>query len=72
MMGDELLPKSSPDKYQRLVLSVTISYLLPFFTSWSFQSSYTVYTNKGRYCNNSEIDTLISKRSSVENKAKLS
>ena len=27
---------------------------------------------KGRFCNNSEIDTLISKRSSVENKAKLS
>ena len=28
--------------------------------------------NKGRSCNNSKIDTLISKRSSVENKAKLS
>ena len=28
--------------------------------------------NKGRFCNNSEIDTLISKRFSVENKAKLS
>ena len=27
--------------------------------------------NKGRFCNNSEIDTLISKRLSVENKAKL-
>ena len=28
--------------------------------------------NKGGFCNNSEIDTLISKRLSVENKAKLS
>ena len=28
--------------------------------------------NKGRFCNNSEIDTLISKRLSVENKVKLS
>ena len=28
--------------------------------------------NKGRFCNNSEIDTLISERLSVENKAKLS
>ena len=28
--------------------------------------------NKGRFCNNSQIDTLISKRLSVENKAKLS
>ena len=28
--------------------------------------------NKGRFCNNSESDTLISKRVSVENKAKLS
>ena len=28
--------------------------------------------NKGRFYNNSEIDTLISKRLSVENKAKLS
>ena len=27
---------------------------------------------KGRFCNNSEIDTLISKQSSVENIAKLS
>ena len=31
-----------------------------------------VQSNKGRFCNNSEIYTLISKRSSVENKAKLS
>ena len=30
------------------------------------------YTNKGRFCTNSEIDTLISKRVSVENKVKLS
>ena len=27
--------------------------------------------NKGRFCNNNEIDTLISKRLSGENKAKL-
>ena len=32
----------------------------------------TLSTNKGRFCNNSEIYTLISKRLSVENKAKLS
>ena len=31
-----------------------------------------VLSNKGRFCNNSEIDTLISKRLSVKNKAKLS
>ena len=30
------------------------------------------YGNQGRFCNNSEMDTLISKRLSVENKAKLS
>ena len=29
-------------------------------------------SNKGRFCNNSQIDTLISKWLSVENKAKLS
>ena len=29
-------------------------------------------SNKGRFCNNSEIETLLSKRLSVENKAKLS
>ena len=31
-----------------------------------------VMTNKGRFCNNSEIDTLISKGLSLENKAKQS
>ena len=35
-------------------------------------NSNIAYNNKGRFCNNSEIDTLISKRLSVENKAKLS
>ena len=34
------------------------------FQRWAF--------NKGRFVNNSEIDTLISKRLSVENKVKLS
>ena len=32
----------------------------------------SVAVNKGRFCNNSEIETLISKRLYVENKAKLS
>ena len=32
----------------------------------------TVEENKGRFCNNSEVDILISKRLSVEKKAKLS
>ena len=32
----------------------------------------TLSTNKGRFCKNSEINTLISKRLSVENKEKLS
>ena len=31
-----------------------------------------MHRNKGRFCNKSEIGTLISKRSSVKNKAKLS
>ena len=30
------------------------------------------FVDKGRFCNNSEIDILTSKRLSVENKAKLS
>ena len=30
------------------------------------------WMNKGRFCNNSTIDTLIAKHLSVENKAKLS
>ena len=29
-------------------------------------------SNKGRFCNNSEMDILISKRLAVENRAKLS
>ena len=33
---------------------------------------YVLSLNKGRFCKNSEIDTLISKLLSVENKAKLS
>ena len=33
---------------------------------------YFVPQNKGRFCKNSEIDSLISKRLSLENKAKLS
>ena len=36
------------------------------------EQSETLSTNKGRVCNNSKIDTLISKRLYVENKAKLS
>ena len=36
------------------------------------EQSETLSTNKGRFCNNSETDTLISKRLYVENKAKLS
>ena len=36
------------------------------------EQSETLSTNKGRFCNNSEIDRLISKRLSVENKVKLS
>ena len=36
------------------------------------EQSETLSTNKGMFCKNSEIDTLISKRLSVENKAKLS
>ena len=42
---------------------------------WCFlngQSLTTLSANKGRFCKNSDIDTLISKRPSVENKAKLS
>ena len=35
------------------------------------EQSETLSTNKGRFCNNSEINTIISKRSSVEKKAKL-
>ena len=36
------------------------------------EQSETLSVNKGRFCNNSEIYTLILKRLSVENKAKLS
>ena len=38
----------------------------------SLQSTLSILSNKGRFCNNSEVDTLISKRLSVENKSKLS
>ena len=36
------------------------------------EQSKTLLTNKGRFCSNRKIDTLISKRLSVENKVKLS
>ena len=36
------------------------------------QATHSYLLNKGRCCNNSEIDTLISKRLPVENKARLS
>ena len=36
------------------------------------QGQFALISNKGRFCNNSEIDTLISKRLSAESKAKLS
>ena len=36
------------------------------------EQSETLSTNKGKFCNNSEIDTLIYKRLCLENKAKLS
>ena len=39
---------------------------------WEGNRPKTLSTNKGRFCNNSEVDTLILKRLSVENKAKLS
>ena len=39
---------------------------------WNFGFSEGWQINKGRFCYNSEIDTLISKRLSLENKAKLS
>ena len=35
------------------------------------QTNIDIGKNKGRFCNNSDIATLISKRLSVENKAKL-
>ena len=35
-------------------------------------SHHVIRPSKGRFCDNSEIDTQISKRLSVENKAKLS
>ena len=43
---------------------------LPCVRHWL--AAHYLNTNKGRFCNNSEIDTLISKRLSVQNKAKLS
>ena len=36
------------------------------------EQSETLSANKDRFCNNSKIETLISKRISVEHKAKLS
>ena len=43
-------------------------------SEFQFHFHFIIFTrsNKCRFCDNSEIDTLISKRSSVENKAKLS
>ena len=38
----------------------------------SYVNFFFDHANKGRFCNNSEIQTLIAKRLSVENKAKLS
>ena len=38
----------------------------------SIRFVYSLWCNKGRFCNNSEMDTLISKRLPVENKEKLS
>ena len=46
-----------------LILEATIPFI---------DKEYIVKSNQGRFCNNNEIDTLISKRLYVENKAKLS
>ena len=52
---------------------VTIAKLTHYFRAIICrEQSETLSTNKGRLCNNSQIDTLNSKRLSVENKAKLS
>ena len=51
-----------------LIITVpTAGFLYIFFA----KTNYNVAANKGRFCNNSKIDKLISKRLYVENKAKL-
>ena len=48
--------------------------MFPFLKNYPtcFKEKMFTDENKGRFCNNSEVDTLISKQLSVENKAKLS
>ena len=63
------------------LLSTTLTNCSVLIISWIFTVAllniwYPLFSsglhNKGRFCNNNEIDTLISKQLSVENKAKRS
>ena len=64
---NSVLDARSPDKNQRLVV---INYKDIYHVKYSvleFSVCSLFSLNKGRFCNNSEIDTLISKRLYVEN-----
>ena len=54
-----------------VAIEVCIS-VMSIYLFFCLTRSSTALANEGRFCNNSKINTLISKQLSVENKAKLS